>query len=138
MFLYTALEAVVAVIAGILLAVCTRKSEEVTYGKLDRVGRITNILLLLIYLCLSPFVMIFGMISHPAYGGILGIVGWIVAILNASAMMFCGLGLGFSVRLRKKGKSGQSFAVQFLGLAGIAFTVGMYALLAGNLLQSLN
>ena len=33
MFLYTSIEAAVAVIAGILLAVCTKKEAEVTYTK---------------------------------------------------------------------------------------------------------
>ena len=79
-----------------------------------------------------------GMISEPAYDGILGLLGWIVAIVTASAALFCGLGLGFSVALRKKGKSKLSFAVQFAGLAGIGLTVLLYVIFAGNLLRSLN
>lgn len=54
MFLYTVLEAIVGIVAGILLAAGTKKAEGVVYGKLDKVGRITNILLILVYLCLSP------------------------------------------------------------------------------------
>ena len=50
----------------------------------------------------------------------------------------CGLGLGFSVALRKKGKSKQSFAVQFAGVVGIGLSVLFYILFAGNLLQYLN
>ena len=54
MFLYTGIEAVIAVIAGILIAACTKKADGVSYGKLDRIGRITNVLLILVYiLCLS-------------------------------------------------------------------------------------
>ena len=49
MFLYTVTEAVIAVIAGILIAVCTKRADGVTYGKLDKIGRVTNILLLLVY-----------------------------------------------------------------------------------------
>lgn len=41
MFLYISIGAAVAVIAGILLAVCTKKAEDVTYTKLDKAGRIT-------------------------------------------------------------------------------------------------
>lgn len=138
MFLYTVIEAAVAVVAGILLAACTGKAEGVTYGKLDKAGRITNILLIPVYICLSPLYLFLGMISMPAYDGFWGILGWIVSIINASAALFCGLGLGFSVALRKKGKSKLSFAVQFAGLVGIGLTVGMYCLFAGNLLKFLN
>lgn len=138
MFLYTIIEAIVAVIAGILIAACTKKSDGVIYNKLDKVGRITNILLIPIYACLSPLYLFLGMLSYPNHSGLLGIVGWIVTIINASAALFCGLGLGFSVALRKKGKSKLSFAVQFAGVVGIGLTVAMYCLFAGNLLESLN
>ena len=58
MFLYTVVEAVIAVIAGILIAACTKRAEGVTYGKLDKIGGITNILLLLFYVGFS-FVSLF-------------------------------------------------------------------------------
>jgi hypothetical protein len=132
------IEAVVAVAAGFLIAVCSKKTEGVTYTKLDKAGRITNILLIPVYLCLAPLYMFLGMISCPDYDGFFGILGWIVSVINASAALFCGLGLGFSVALRKKGKSKLSFIVQFAGFAGIGLTVGMYCLFAGNLLSSLN
>ena len=138
MFLYTIIEAIIGIVAAILLAACTKKADGVVYGKLDKAGRITNILLILVYVCLSPLYLFFGMISAPHHGGFLGIIGWIVSILIASAAMICSLGLGFSVVLRKKGKSKQSFAVQFAGAAAIALSVGLYCLFAGNLLQSLN
>ena len=138
MFLYTVVEAIAGGIAGILLALCTKKADGVVYGKLDKAGRITNILLTLLYICLSPVYLFLGMISTPAYEGFLGILGWIVSILIASAALVCGLGLGFSVALRKKGKSKISFIVQFAGLAAIGLSVGLYCLLAGNLIRYLN
>ena len=138
MFLYTVLEAVIGVIAGLLLAVCSKKTDGVVYGKLDKVGRVTNILLTILYVCLSPLYLFFGMISLPAYEGFLGALGWIVSIIIASAALFCGLGLGFSVSLRKKGQSKRSFVVQFAGLVAIGLSVGLYCLLAGNLIQYLN
>ena len=138
MYLYTIIEAIIAVIAGILLAICTKKADGVTYSKLDKAGRITNIILIPLYVCLSPLYLFLGMISSPAHDGFLGIIGWIVSVINASAALFCGLGLGLSVALRKKGKSKQSFAIQFLGFGGIALTVGFYCLFAGNLLRFLN
>ena len=115
MFLYTVIEAIIAIVVGILLAVRTKKSENITYNTLDKVGRITNILLALVYVCFSPFYLFLGMISNPAYDGFLGLLGWIVAIVIASAALFCWIGLGFSVALRKKGRSKLSFAMQFAG-----------------------
>ena len=138
MFLYTVIEAIVAVIAGILIALCTKKADHVTYGKLDKAGRITNLLLIPVYICFSPLSLFFGMISSPRHDGFLGIVGWIVSVLIASGSLFCGLGLGFSVALRKQGKSKLSFAVQFAGVLGIGLSVGLYCLFAGNLLKYLN
>jgi hypothetical protein len=138
MFLYTIIEAIVAVVAAILLAARTKKADGVVYGKLDKAGRITNVILTIVYLRLAPVYMVLGIISYPDHDGFLGVLGWIVSIVNASAALFCGLGLGFSVALRKKGKSKLSFAVQFAGLVGIGLTVGMYCLFAGNLLGSLN
>ena len=138
MFLYTVIEAIVGIVAFILLAACTKRNDSVVYNKLDKAGRITNILLIPIYVYLSPLYLFLGMISGPAYDGFLGVIGWIVSIINASAALFCGLGLGFSIALRKKGKSNLSFVVQFAGFVGIAFTVVMYMLFAGNLLKFLN
>ena len=138
MFTYTILEAIAGVVAGILLAVSTKKADSVVYGKLDKAGRITNILLIPVYVCLSPLYLFFGMISSPRHEGFLGILGWIVSIIIASAALFCGLGLGFSVSLRKKGKSKLSFAVQFAGVLGIGLSVGLYCIFAGNLIRFLN
>ena len=138
MFVYIIAEAIVAVIAGIVLAVSTKKAEGVVYGKLDKAGRITNILLLIVYVCLSPLYLGLGLFSYPNHDGFLGLLGWIVTVINASATLFCFPGLGLSVALRKKGRSKQSYAVQFAGFIGIGLTVGMYCLFAGNLLMSLN
>ena len=138
MFIYTVLEAIAGIVAFILLAACTKKAEGVVYNKLDKAGLITNIILVPIYVFLLPFCLFLGMISGPDHGGFLGFIGIIVSIIISSAALFCGLGLGFSFALRKKGKSKLSFAVQFAGFVGIALTVGLYCLFAGDLLRSLN
>lgn len=138
MYLYTTIEAWVAVIAGILLAVCTKKADGVEYGKLDKAGRVTNILLIPVYVCLLPFCLFLGMIANPRYDGFLGVLGWIVAIVMASAALFCGIGLGLSVAFRKRGKSKLSFAVQFAGLGGIGLTLLLFFVFYGNLLKPLN
>ena len=138
MFLYTVIEAVIAVIAGILIAVCTKKADGVTYGKLDKIGQITNILLLLVYVGSSFLYLFLGMIANPRYDGFLGILGWIVSVVMASAALFCGIGLGLSVAFRKRGKSKLSFAIQFSGVAGIALTLILFFLFYGNLLRPIN
>ena len=138
MYLYTVIEAMVGIIAGIVIAIGTKKADGVIYGKLDKAGMITNILLIIVYACLLPLCLFLGMISNPQYDGFLGILGWIVAVVIASAALFCGLGLGFSVALRKKGRSKLSFAVQFAGVAGIGLTLALYFIFTGNLLKYLN
>ena len=138
MFLYTVIEAIVAVVAGILLAVCTKKAEGVTYGKLDKIGRITNVVLLVLYVLSSYLYLFLGMLAYPNHEGFLGILGWIVAIIMASTALFCGIGLGLSVAFRKKGRSKLSFAVQFAGLGSIALTLILFFAFYGNLLSPLN
>lgn len=138
MYLYTVIEALVGIIAGLVIAIGTKKADGVIYGKLDKAGMITNILLIIVYACLLPLCLFLGMISNPKYDGFLGILGWIVAVVIASAALFCGLGLGFSVALRKKGRSKLSFAVQFAGVAGIGLTLAFYFIFTGNLLKYLN
>ncbi len=138
MFLYTTIEAIVAVIAGILIAACTKKADGVVYSRLDKVGRITNILLLLAYVGFSYVYLFLGVIANPRYDGFLGILGWIVSIIMASAALCCGIGLGLSVAFRKRGRSKLSFAVQFAGLVGIGLTFALFFAFYGNLLRPLN
>ena len=138
MFLYLIIEAIIAVVAGLLLAIRTKRTDGVTYTKLDKAGRITNILLIPVYICLSPLYLGLGLFSYTTHEGLLGILGWIVAIIIASAALFCGLGLGLSVAFRKKGKSKLSFAVQFAGFAGIALSLLLFFIFYGNLLSSIN
>ena len=138
MYLYTVIEALVGIIAGLVIAIGTKKADGVIYGKLDKAGMITNVLLIIVYACLLPLCLFLGMISNPKYDGFLGILGWIVAVVIASAALFCGLGLGFSVALRKKGRSKLSFAVQFAGVGGIGLTLALYFIFTGNLLKYLN
>jgi hypothetical protein len=138
MFFYVVIEAIVGVVLGIILATRTKKVDGVVYGKLDRIGRITNILLAIVYAIASPFYLFLGMISEPDGEGVLIILGVIVSVIAASASLFCSLGLGFSVALRKKGKSGLSFAAQFAGIAGIALMVLLYMAFVGSLISPLN
>ena len=138
MTIYVLLEAIAGIVLGILIAARTKKAEGVTYGRLDKVGVVTNILLTVLYAVLSPLYLLLGILSEPDGEGFLFVLGVLVSLIAASAALFCGLGLGYSVALRKKGKSGLSFAVQFAGLVGIALTVLLYCVFAGSLITSLN
>ena len=85
MFLYTVIEAIIAVIAGILIAICTKKADRVTYSKPDRIGQVTNVLLCLFYVGFSFFYLFLGILANPRYNGF---PGWIVSIIMASAALF--------------------------------------------------
>lgn len=138
MFIYVILEALVGIILGIIIAKRTKKTDDIVYGKIDKVGRITNILLAVIYVLTAPLYLFIGMISEPNGEGILIIVGVLVSLIAASASLLCSLGLGFSVALRKKGKSTLSFAVQFAGVVGIALAFLLYNIFVGSLISPLN
>ena len=90
-----------------------QKADGVTYGKLDKAERITNILLLLFYVGFSFFYLFLGTNANPHYNGFLGILGWFDSVIMASAALFCGVDFGLSVVFRKRGSSKLSFAVQF-------------------------
>ena len=138
MFLYTVLVAVIGIAVGILLAVRTKKADGVTYGKLDRAGKILNIVLIPVYASISPFSMFIGMIGRTHYDGFWGLIGWILAVIAASATLFFGLGIGASVALRKQGKRKLSFVAQFAGFAAIAVMLVIFFTCYGNLLAPLN
>lgn len=138
MYIYVIIEALVGIIGGILIAACTKRAEDVKYNKLDRAGQITNILLAIAYVIASPLYLVLGAFSEPDGEGFLIVLGVIVSVIAASAALFCGLGLGFSVALRKKGRSKLSFALQFAGVVAIALTVLLYVVFEGTLISSLN
>ena len=138
MYIYAGIAAIVAVVAGIRIASRAKKAEGVVYGRLDKAGRITNILLIPVYALLTLFFLALSLFLYPEYDGFLGILGWIVATIIASVPLYCGFALSASVVLRKKGKSRQSFAVQFAGFAGAAIALLLFDVFYGNLLSSLN
>lgn len=138
MYLYTAITAVIGLIAGILLAACTKKAESVVYGKLDKAGRITNIVLIPVYIVLSLVYIAISIFTSPAHDGFLGVLSWLVCAIIAVAPASCGLGLGLSASMRKKGNSKLSFIVQFAGFAGCALGIILFLVFYGNLLASLN
>ena len=138
MIIYVLLEALAGIVGGILIAKSVKKTDAITYGSLDKAGIVTNVVLSVVYVCLSPVYMFIGVISEPDGEGIVMALGLIVSLITASAAMFCAVGIGLSVALRRKGMSKESFAVQFAGMAGIALSILLYCVFAGSLLVSLN
>jgi hypothetical protein len=138
MFLYTLLAAIVGIVGGIVLAARGKRADGVTYGRLDKAGIVTNILLTVLYAMASPVCLFLGALSEPDGEGILWLPAMIVCLIAASATLFCGLGLGFSVMLRKKGRGKLSFAVQFAGIVGIALTFLLHVVFTGTLIRPLN
>jgi hypothetical protein len=138
MFIYLILELIVGIVAAIMLVKRTKKVEGVTYGKLDKIGIVTNVLLAIFYVITAPLYLFTGLIAGPDGEGILIIFGVILSLIVSSVSMFCSLGLGFSVALRRKGKSVLSCVIQFAGVVAIALMVLLYLIFAGSLLGTLN
>ena len=63
MVIYLIAEAIVGLVGGILIAILSKKADGVVYNKLDKVGMVTNILLIPIYLRLSPIALGLGLCS---------------------------------------------------------------------------
>ena len=138
MYIYAGIATIAALVAGIIIAARAKTAVGVVYGKLDKAGLITNILLIPVYALLTLFFIALSLFLYPEYDGFLGLLGWIVAVVISSVPLYCGFALSASVVLRKKGKSRQSFAVQFAGLVGAAISLAMFFLFYGNLLSYLN
>ena len=139
MYFYFVLAAMAGLVAGIVIAARSKKADGVVYGILDKVGIATNVLLIPIYAIASIFCLFIVMLGYiPDGEGALAIVAWLLAIIGATGPALCGLGLGASVALRKNGKSGPSFWVQFAGVVGLGITILFFVLFSGNLFGSLN
>lgn len=138
MFIYVVLQALVGVILAVRLITHTKKAEGVVYGTLDKAGRITNVILCVLYSLASPLHMILGAVCGPDEPGILFIIGWLLSIIVGSVVLIWTLGLGYSVALRRQGKSRLSFAVQFAGVGGFLLSTALFLLFYGGILGSLN
>ena len=139
MYFYCILVIFVGIIAGIIIAVCSKKEDGLVYGVLDKVGIVTNIFLIPAYAIASIFCVFLVMLSYfPEGEGILGILSWVVAFTGASGPALCGVGLGASVALRRKGKSRLSFWAQFAGVVGVAITILFLIMFGDILFGSLN
>ena len=139
MYYYFILAVVAGIIAGIIITMRSKKEENLVYGTLDKVGMVTNILLIPAYAIAIIFCFFIVMLGYfPEGKGILGVLSWVVAFIGASGPALCGVGLGTSVALRRKGKSGLSFWVQFVGVIGVAVTILFLIIFGDILFGSLN
>lgn len=110
---------------GILIAVCSRKADDVTPNRLDKVSGITNIALIPVYTFASfPFILISALVRCVGEPTLTQeIITHAIAFIVSAAPIYCGIALGVSVSLRKKGKSTASFIVQFAGFAGLLLSL---------------
>ena len=106
---------------------------------IGKVGIVTNILLIPAYIVVSVFCLFLVMLGmNPDGEGFMLVVSVLVSAIASTGPAIWGLGLGASVALRRKGKSKLSFWVQFAGVAGLAFFMLLYVLVADTLFASLN
>ena len=116
---------VAGVAIGILLAVRARKIKAAVPTALDRVSLVINITLIPVYLILSILMMFMALITGTSYGAssVQKIFAEIFSFVIAAAPIYCGIALGLSVSLRRKGRSLAGFLVQFAGFGGILVLV---------------
>ena len=106
---------------GIWLAVRARKIEAAAPTVLDRVSVAINIVLIPVYLILSVLMMFMALITGGSYDASVAqeVIAKALSFLIAAAPIYCGIALGLSVSLRRKGRSLAGFLVQFAGFVGI-------------------
>lgn len=111
---------VAGVAVGILLAVRSKKAEPVVPTVLDRVSLVTNIVLIPVYSIFSILMIFMAAITDTNYGAsaVQEFFALICSFVIAAAPIYCGIALGMSVSLRKKGRSLAGFLVQFMGFGG--------------------
>lgn len=116
---------IAGVAIGILITVRARKIEAAVPTALDRVSLVINITLIPVYLILSILMMFMALITGTSYGAssLQEIFAEVFSFVIAAAPIYCGIALGLSVSLRRKGRSLAGFLVQFAGFGGILVLV---------------
>lgn len=138
--LLIAIIALVAGIAlGIVLAAATKKKEGVVASPLDKVTKITNIVMIPVSLYLAYFSIALSMFTVPEHdGGALFVIDLIICSLIWIAPVCIGGGLGLSAALRKRGRSLASFVLQFIGIMSTFASVVIYVLGVDRVISSIN
>ena len=112
---------VAGIAVGILLTVRACKGEASVPTALDRISSVTNIALIPVYSIFSILMLFMAAITDTNYGAnsVQEFFALIFSFIIAAAPIYCGIALGMSVSLRKKGRSLAGFLVQFAGFGGI-------------------
>ena len=120
---------VAGVAVGILLAVRAQKIEPAVPSTLDHVSLAMNITLIPVYFIFSLLMLFMANITRTHYGASSEQVFFakIFSFIIAAAPIYCGIALGMSVSLRRKGRSLAGFLVQFAGFVGflVLFLIDM-------------
>lgn len=113
------------VAVGIVLAVRARKGEAALPTVLDRISLVTNIVLIPVYVILSLLMLFMAAITGTGYGAgaVQEVLATFFSFVIAATPIYCGIGLGMSVFLRRKGRSVAGFLVQFAGFVGILLMI---------------
>lgn len=116
---------VAGVAVGIWLAVRARKIEAAVPTVLDRISMVTNIVLIPVYTILSLLMLFMAAITSTAYdvGAVQEVLATVLSFVIAATPIYCGIALGMSVSLRRKGRSVAGFLVQFAGFVGIVLMI---------------
>ena len=112
---------IAGIAAGIILVVRARKTEAGTYTVLDKISMVTNVILCIVYFPLSLIMLLMASITGTGlYASLVQkFLADVFACLIAATPIYCGIALGMSVFLRRKGRSLVGFLVQFVGFGGI-------------------
>lgn len=112
---------VAGITIGILLAVRARKGEAGVPTALDRISLATNVALIPVYSIYSVLMLFMATIIDTNYGAtspVQEIFAIFFSFIVAATPVYCGIALGASVSLRRKGRSFAGFLVQFAGFGG--------------------
>lgn len=108
------------VAVGIFIAVRARKDGKSVPTTLDRISLITNVVLIPVYAIFSVLMLFMAAITDTTYGAssLQEFFAVIFSLVIAAAPIYCGIALGMSVSLRRKGRRLAGFLVQFAGFGG--------------------
>ena len=116
---------VAGVAVGTLLAVRAQKIEPAAPSTFDWVSLAVNITLIPVYSIFSLLMLFMAAITGTIYGASSAQVFFakIFSFVIAAAPIYCGIALGMSVSLRRKGRRLAGFLVQFAGFFGFGVLV---------------
>lgn len=115
---YSFLAVPMGIIIGVFMVILTKRNPKLQLTNLDRIGIVTNVILIPVYLFLSAFTAVLALATIPEPEGLTlpYVVGELLLFIIACTPIASGFCLGLSVRFRRLGRSSKSFFIQFVGL----------------------